>query len=204
MPKANQISVSSGNIKMGRIPSISLPAIITCRKDCLCRNKCYAAKLEKIRPPVKAAYLHNLKMLREQPEVFWRQAEAVIMLSKYFRFHVSGDIPNREYFEKMVAISARQSHCEILCFTKKFSIVNQFIVDGGVIPNNLHLIFSGWKGLSMENPFHFPEAHVLYKDGTTTAQPDAKMCGGNCTECAKTGEGCWTLRNGEQIVFKEH
>lgn len=95
MPKANQISVSSGNIKMGRIPSISLPAIITCRKDCLCRNKCYAAKLEKIRPPVKAAYLHNLKMLREQPEVFWRQTEAVIMLSKYFRFHVSGGYPEQ-------------------------------------------------------------------------------------------------------------
>ena len=204
MAKENQISVSYKNIKMGKIPSVSLPAIITCRKDCKCSKKCYAAKIEKIRPPVKAAYLHNLKMLREQPEVFWRQTEAVIMLSRYFRFHVSGDIPNREYLEKMVEISARQSHCEILCFTKKFSIVNQFLADGGAIPNNLHLIFSGWKGLPMENPFNLPEAHVLYKDGTTTERPDAKMCGGNCTECAKTGVGCWTLKNGEQVVFDEH
>ena len=204
MSKTNQISVSNGNIKMGRIPSISLPAIITCRKDCKCREKCYAAKIERIRPLVKAAYLHNLKMLREQPEVFWRQAEAAIMLSKYFRFHVSGDIPNKEYLEKMIEISARQPHCEILCFTKKFDIVNGFLSDGGVIPNNLHLIFSGWKDLSMENPFNLPEAHVWYKDGTTTARPDAKMCGGNCTECAKTGVGCWVLKNGEQIMFKEH
>ena len=28
------ISISSGNIKMGKIPSVSLPAITTCRKDC--------------------------------------------------------------------------------------------------------------------------------------------------------------------------
>ena len=126
------------------------------------------------------------------------------MLSRYFRFHVSGDIPNRAYLEKMVEISARQLHCEILCFTKRFDIVNGFLTDGGVIPSNLHLIFSGWKGLPMENPFNLPEAHVWYKDGTTTARPDAKRCGGNCTECAKTGVGCWTLKNGEQVVFDEH
>lgn len=204
MPKTNQISVSNGNIKMGKIPSISLPAIVTCRKDCKCCKKCYAAKIERLRSSVKAAYLHNLQMLKEQPETFWRQAEAVIMLSRYFRFHVSGDIPDREYLEKMVEISAKQSHCEILCFTKKFDIVNGFLTAGGVIPSNLHLIFSGWKDLVMENPFHLPEAHVLYKDGTTTARPDAKKCGGNCTECARTGVGCWVLEKGEQVVLDEH
>ena len=56
----------------------------------------------------------------------------------------------------------------------------------------------------MDNPFQLPEAHVRYKDGTTTARPDAKECGGNCTECACTSGGCWSLHTGEQVVFNEH
>lgn len=66
------------------------------------------------------------------------------------------------------------------------------------------MIFSAWKGLRMDNPFQLPEAHVRYKDGTTTARSDAKECGGNCTECARTSGGCWSLHTGEQVVFNEH
>ena len=66
------------------------------------------------------------------------------------------------------------------------------------------MIFSAWRGLRMDNPFQLPEAHVRYKDGTTTARSDAKECGGNCTECACTSGGCWSLHTGEQVVFNEH
>lgn len=43
------------------------------------------------------------------------------MLSRFFRFHVSGDIPNTTYFHIMMEVAKRNSHCEILCFTKKYS-----------------------------------------------------------------------------------
>ena len=56
----------------------------------------------------------------------------------------------------------------------------------------------------MNNPYHFPEAHVRYKDKSTTAMADAKECEGNCSDCAITGSGCWTLKNGEQVIFNEH
>ncbi|ETD17192.1 hypothetical protein [[Ruminococcus] lactaris] len=56
----------------------------------------------------------------------------------------------------------------------------------------------------MENPLSLPEAHVRYRDGTTTARDDAVECAGNCTECAITDGGCWSLQNGEQVVFNEH
>lgn len=197
------IKISPGNQKMGAIASISLPAIKTCR-DCKCNQKCYAAKLERLRPTVRNAYAHNLNVLCNDPETYWREVEASIMMNRYFRFHVSGDIPNPEYFTKMIEVANRNPHCEILCFTKRYEIVNDFLSDGGTIPDNLHIILSGWDGLPMANPFHLPEAHVIYKDGTTTARPDAKQCGGNCTECAMTDGGCWSLRHGEQIVFHEH
>lgn len=189
---------------MGAIHSISLPSIKTCVKDCDCANKCYAAKIERLRPSVRNAYQNNLYLLNEDPERFWRELEGVIMTSRFFRFHVAGDIPDNVYFAHMIDIAQRNGHCEILCFTKKYAIVNEFLELGGVLPANLHMIFSAWRGYKMDNPFLLPEAHVQYRDGYTTASKNAKMCEGNCAECAITDGGCWRLKNGEQVIFKEH
>lgn len=198
------IKVSSGNAKMGTIPSVSLPAGITCRSDCKCQKKCYAKRLERLRKTVREAYKHNYDLLNKDSDTYWREVEASIMMSRFFRFHVSGDIPDCVYFAHMVEIAKRNKHCEILCFTKKFDIINQHLDAGGTIPSNLHIIFSAWKGLKMDNPYLLPEAHVRYRDGYTTASSNAKECGGNCTQCAITDGGCWTLKSGEQIVFNEH
>ena len=197
------LSISKGNSKMGSIQSISLPSVVTCR-SCDCQKKCYARKLERLRPSVAKAYQHNLDVLQSDPDTYWREVEASIMMSRFFRFHVSGDIPDLNYLEHMVDISDRNKHCQILCFTKKYEIVNGFIESGGEIPVNLHIIFSAWVGLNMVNPFSFPEAHVRYRDGSTTAKDSAVECGGNCTECATTDGGCWILKNGEQVIFDEH
>lgn len=197
------LSISKGNSKMGSIQSISLPSVVTCR-SCDCQKKCYARKLERLRPSVAKAYQRNLDVLQSDPDTYWREVEASIMMSRFFRFHVSGDIPDLNYMEHMVDISDRNKHCQILCFTKKYEIVNGFIESGGEIPVNLHIIFSAWVGLNMVNPFSFPEAHVRYRDGSTTAKYGAVECGGNCTECATTDGGCWILKNGEQVIFDEH
>lgn len=189
---------------MGNIPSVSLPSIVTCIK-CGCNRICYAHRIEKIRPPVRQAYLHNWNLYKSNKEVYWREIEATIMLSRFFRFHVSGDIPDQDYIHRMIDIANRNQHCEILCFTKKFDICNKEISERkGELPKNLHLIYSGWKGLKMKNPYNLPEAHVRYRDYSTTAREDAIECGGNCVECAITDSGCWVLKNGEQVVFNQH
>lgn len=197
------VSISKGNEKMGSIQSVSLPSGLTCR-PCACQNKCYARRLERRRKSVREAYQNNFELLQKEPDVYWREVEAAIMLSRFFRFHVAGDIPDPTYLRRMVEVARRNRHCEILCFTKKYEMVNDYLSLGAGIPDNLHIIFSAWVGLDMVNPFLFPEAHVRYKDGTTTARDDAKICGGNCTECAITDGGCWTLKSGEQVVFNEH
>ena len=198
------VSISPGNSKMGKINSVSLPSGLTCRRDAPCYQKCYARKIEGLRSSVRAAYANNYNILQTDPDTYWREVEASIMMSRFFRFHVSGDIPDDAYFEKMIAVAERNKHSQIMCFTKKYGIVNHFIQSGGRIPDNLHIIFSGWKGLAMDNPYNLPEAHVKYKDGGTTARSDAKLCSGNCAECAISDGGCWTIKNGEQIVFNEH
>ena len=197
------VKISKGNSKLGAIPSVSLPSIKTCR-NCACQEKCYAQKLERLRPSVKNAYEHNLWVLLSDPTTYWREVEASVMMSRFFRFHVSGDIPNAAYLENMAAVAGRNAHCEILCFTKRYEMVNEFIQKNGELPSNLHMIFSGWVGLDMANPFSLPEAHVRYRDGSTTAREDAIECGGNCTECALTEGGCWNLQKGQQVIFNEH
>ena len=198
------VKISNGNAKMGAIPSVSLPAGVTCRSDCECSKKCYAKRLERMRPSVRQAYKHNYDLLNSDPNTYWREVEASIMMSRFFRFHVSGDIPDAAYFEHMVDIARTNTHCEILCFTKKYDIVNSHINIIGKLPKNLHIIFSGWHDIEMVNPYNLPEAHVRYRDGSTTAREDAKLCGGNCTECAITDGGCWTAKHGEQGEFNEH
>ena len=198
------IKISQGNAKLGSIQSVSLPAGLTCRNDCECSRKCYAKRLERMRPSVREAYKHNYELLKSSPNTYWREVEASIMMSRFFRYHVSGDIPDKVYLVHMIEVAERNPHCRMLCFTKKYDIVNSFLKAGATIPRNLQIIYSAWRGLRMDNPFQLPEAHVRYKDGTTTARADAKECGGNCTECALTDGGCWCLQSGEQVVFNEH
>ena len=189
---------------MGKIPSVSLPSGLTCRDDCGCISKCYANKIERLRPSVRQSYQYNYEILESNPDIYWREVEASIMMSRFFRYHVSGDIPDNVYLAHMIDIAERNPHCEMLCFTKKYNLVNDFLDFGGTIPQNLHIIFSGWHDIEMVNPYNLPEAHVRYRDGSTTAREDAKLCGGNCTECAITDGGCWTAKHGEQVVFNEH
>lgn len=197
------VSISRGNIKMGNISSVSLPAVTTCGKV-PCAKECYGKKIERLRPNVRNAYKNNLEILTKDPETYFREVEAAIMVSRFFRWHVSGDIPSKDYLRKMIEIARRNKHCEMLCFTKRYDYVNEVIESGVEIPGNLHIIFSAWRGLTMQNPHSLPEAHVKYKDGFTTASADAHVCGGNCTECGVTDSGCWVLKKGEQVVFNEH
>lgn len=197
------VKISPGNTKLGSIPSVSLPAVITCR-ECDCHQKCYARKLERLRPAVRNAYRHNLEVLQNDPDTYWREVEAAIMLTRFFRFHVSGDIPDDKYFDKMVEIAERNQHCQILCFTKKYEIINNHIADNWAVPDNLRVIFSAWDNLPVDNPYNLPVAYVRFKDGHTDAPENAVNCSGNCSECASTDGGCWTLGVGEAVVFEEH
>lgn len=199
----NRVSISPGNKKMGAIPSVSLPPVKTCNADCTCTEKCYALKICRLRKVVREAYERNFSILKANPNSFWSQVEVAIMTSRYFRFHVAGDIVDGEYLEKMVELAVKHSHTEILCFTKKYEIVNAWMAaNNGQLPSNLHILFSAWPGMEMENPFDLPEAHVIFKG--QEPKPEWKICGGNCTECACQGVGCWELKRGEQIAFYEH
>lgn len=197
-----RISISPGNAKMGAIPSVSLPACTTCNPSAPCFSKCYAARMMKRYTNTRNAYQRNLDILNADSGAYWAQVKAAAMVARYFRFHVSGDIPNGAYFEKMIDTAHALPGTRFLAFTKQYNIVNDYLNGGGTIPENLTVIFSNWGSWKTENPHGLPECEIILK-GSAPA-PDWKICGGNCTECACRGIGCWELKNGETIAIYEH
>ena len=202
MKKENTVSISKGNSKMGAIPSVSLPACVTCNPNAPCFKLCYAAKITRLYKTVKTAYENNLNILKENPALYWEQVKQGAQMARYFRFHVSGDIPNIEYFNNMVVLAQELPNTNFLAFTKQYTIVNEFLNNGGTIPKNLKVIFSNWGAWKCENPHKLPECEIILKG----CQPleHWKICGGNCTECACRGIGCWELKQGETIAIYQH
>lgn len=197
-----KVSISTGNRKMGAIPSVSLPACTTCNPNAPCFAKCYAKKLERIYPTVRNAYANNLEILKTDPAQYWKEIRRAASMARYFRFHVSGDIVDEDYFIEMWLTAQLLPNTEFLAFTKQYHIVNACIADGIAIPQNLHIIYSNWGAWKCDNPHNLPTSEVIFK-GTEPAE-GWKICGGNCTECACRGVGCWELKKGETIAFYEH
>ena len=123
-------------------------------------------------------------------------------MTRFFRYHVSGDIPNIDYFNKMIEIANDLPGTQFLAFTKQYNIVNTYLNNGGAIPSNLKILFSNWGSWKCENPYNLPQCEIILK-GTAAAE-NWKTCGGNCTACACAGVGCWELKNGETIGIYEH
>lgn len=198
----NRITISKGNRKMGEIKSVSLPPIVTCAEHCACAKKCYAAKMCRLYKNVKESYNRNLEVFNNNPAEYWKQVSDALCTSRFFRFHVSGDIPTYEYLNDMIDTVRNNPHCDVLVFTKRFGFINKALSNGVEIPKNLHIIFSAWDGMTMENPYNIPIAHVIFRGNKP--EDNWNICGGNCLECAKNNVNCWTLKNGEHVAFYEH
>lgn len=200
--KNNQITISRGNAKMGAIPSVSLPACTTCNPSAPCFAKCYARRMTARRPNVGTAYEKNLMIWENDPNAYFIQIQAAGYINKFFRYHVSGDVPNKLYLLHMIVTARKCPDCTFLAFTKQYTIINEYLNGGGEIPQNLKIIFSNWGAWKCENPYKLPQCEIIFK-GEKPAD-DWKICGGNCTDCACRGVGCWELKNGETIAIYEH
>ena len=201
-PIAEKVTISKGNAKLGAIPSVSLPACITCNPSAPCFRLCYAVKISRLYRNVAESYARNLRVLNTDPARYWEAVKESAKMSRFFRYHTSGDIPTPEYFAEMVSTARDLPHTDFLAFTKQFHIVNEYITNGGQIPANLHIILSNWGDWKCANPHNLPTCEVILK-GSEPA-PDWKICGGNCTDCACRGIGCWELKHGETIAIDQH
>ena len=160
--------ISKGNRKIGDIPNTSFPPVITCRKDAPCATDgCYALKFYRMYPSTHKAWDDNWNLYNEDPGTYWERLYAAFATTRYFRYFVSGDIPDIGYGRAMVTAAILNPKTEFLCFTKQYEIMNEVRrqVDEERVawPENLHILYSGWEGLEPDNPYGFPETAVITK-----------------------------------------
>lgn len=197
-----KVSISKGNNKMGAIPSVSLPPVVTCKNCASCARKCYAKKLCRIYPSVRKAYDNNYEILKVDRDTYFKQIGEAMTTTLYFRFHVSGDIIDKDYLDRMCKLARSHKNTKVLAFSKNYEDINEYF-ETHRKPSNLVLILSlPFDGARIENRHNLPTAAVILKG--QTPKDDYKICGGNCTECACRGVGCWELKKGETIAFYEH
>ena len=199
------VKISVGNSKMGKVASVSLPPIKTCGNCKECAKRCYAKQAYIQYPKVTEAYDSNLKFVEENMNLYFRQIDGYIKYKniKLFRWHVSGDIINKEYFCKMIRVAENNRQSKFIVFTKMYELVNSYFAKDSRlvrIPENLKIIFSAWPNVSRDNPFEFPVAYLKDQAGKAWIPKEAQECKGNCEKCLM----CFNLKHGESVYFHEH
>ena len=195
--------LSMGNRKMGRVMSFSLPPGKTCAYDVPCGPDCYANKMCRIYPTVRASWEYNYKLLQGDcwGDIFVDDIVAAINKKniKLFRWHVGGDIFSKAYLDNICLIAKKVPDTQFWAFTKQFNILDGYT---GKIPKNLTIILSIW-------PPHLPSDELKEKYGccyfqdkeeTYVVPDDAFVCQGDCEEC----QVCTYLVPGESVVIYKH
>ena len=206
--------ISNGNKKIGKVMNVSLPPILTCHNCKECKYFCYDIKACLQYPnTVINARIRNLVILQHDINDYFNRIREKISrrrTNKFFRWHVSGDIINNEYFSNMVSIAREFPDFTFWTYTKNYPIVNHFVeVNGGdrekAIPSNFHIMFSEWDGMPLVNPYNFPIFTCKLKAGNKNHQPEffnsLYECPGNCDLCKACKRGCI---GGENTYCNEH
>ena len=203
------VHVSTSVSKLGAsIPTVNLPPIVTCRPNAPCAKctaeggGCYALKGHFTLPNVKKSLNENLLAYKENPKLYFQMIAESFKMFNYARFHSSGDLVDMDYLKGMCWVARKCLNTKILCFTKKFEIVNQFLAENHKIPKNLVIVFSSWDNFVPENPYNLPMTYVEFKDKSRNAHipQDSIKCTGSCPKCL----GCFHLKKGGSVVFKKH
>lgn len=190
-----KVTISKGNVKLGKIPNISLPPIISCRPGVPCAKDCYATKAYRMYPNVRKAWDGNLAMYNSDPEEYFMQIQSWLKRNKpeWFRWHVSGEILDEWYWGMVRNTAEAFKGTKFLIFTKYFEL------NFTHVPDNLSAVLSMWPGMKVPE-INLPRAWC--QDGTESRMPwSAIECPGNCQTCS----ACWGLaKRGWDVVFAIH
>lgn len=197
-----RLYISPGNTKLGSIPSISLPPLITCPIDAPCRKKglCYANKLCKIRPSLLATLKDNLEYYNARPDEYFSKITNFLSYAntRFFRWNVHGDLPDQEYFKRIKVTAKKTPNIKHLLFTKRFEFPKSLF---SKLPENLSAVFSMWNDYGDERR-KLPKAWFYDPKNPDSRIPATALdCPGNCESCAM----CWHLKNiNHDIILHKH
>ena len=200
------IKLQQGNSKTGKnVYTVSLIPIADCCNCKECKKECYDILNVCFQPNVQLDRARNSAVHKADINRFWEEVSYGIKYNcvQCLRINVGGDIC-KEDLPMINNVAKDNPKCDILFFTKNYDAVNEFLNENK-FENNVQCIFSAWKNTEMENRYNLPVSHVLYENGETTAPEYGSIfCNGNCAKCHYNEEGCFTLKNGESVIFPAH
>jgi len=197
-----KIHISKGNSKIGHTHNFSLAPIVTCSNCQKCKYSCYDVKACNQYKNVVTARAENTVMVLKNMSGTFDQIDEYMAKRKrnfFFRFHVSGEIINSDYFTHVVKIGMKYYNWRVLIYTKNYEIINNWIDENGKYPENLTVMFSKWYGLPCNNPHNLP-TFTCFPEGAEPLK-GAWHCPGNCDICKNAKRGCFY---GESAWTYEH
>lgn len=196
-----KIHVSEHNEKMGKIPSISFPPKISCTAQAVhdCGKYCYAAKAYRRFETVRKAYDDNYNYYLTSPNLFFADLAEWIFVHKpkKFRYCVSGDAPNSEFFEYIHYTATAFENTKFLMYTKNYADLADFLnkIPISDIPENLTIRVSYGLTCVPDQNFELPKAYIDFADIGHNCP--CQIEGVTCSICSK----CFTKQD---IIFPFH
>jgi len=186
-----KIHISQRNSKLGKIPNISLPPIVSCVDNPPCASLCYAKKAYDRygKSTVKPAWDGNLAFYKASHTLYFVKIIEWIMKRKpvYFRWHVGGDIPDQDYLVGMQYVAEVCPGTNFLAFSRRPWA-------WGRKPDNLMILRSYWLNENVGQEAGFM---VVHKEANV---PLKDQCPGKCSEC----HVCWHMEEGDYKVIHLH
>ena len=192
-------SISDGNDKIGRTTNFSMAPVLSCGSCKACRLTCYAVK-NCIRRgiTVTSAWVKNYALAMFARDDLFNQLYTKCKNKrkhKFFRWHVSGDVLDADYFSRMVKLAFAFLDFRFWTYTEMQHIVNAYCDKYGrdAIPENFNIMFSDWSmftGVAIQNPYKFKRFIVVPKNIKPEDRPRGFYCPGNCDFCKEHKCGC--------------
>lgn len=211
--------VTDGNSKTGAgVINVNFPIEYTCDHRCECYKlaRCYASGGCYSYSSNQAGYSENFNFwlkssVTEMSNVFQLAIDATG--ARLFRYFTCGDIPDGFFLRAMVKTAQRNPSVKFWAYTKRYGLVNSYIDRGGIIPDNLVIIFSHWMN---DNGTYFPmdnhtgraTSEFIPLGKEHLAQTVTHIC--PCSDpsviatCATCDHPCYDLKPGESMALMEH
>lgn len=214
-----RLHITTGNSKTGTCLNYNTSVFYTCNHACECykKGRCYALGGCYNFLSNQLDYAENYKFFIENSsDVFCAAVNAEIAAHKnihLFRWFTCGDICNSRFLECMVQIAIDNPGVKFWAYTKRYNIVNAYIDNGGILPENLTILFSHWMNCDgsyfpMPNPHNMPTSEFIPMGKEDLLESVTHVC--PCSDpnftgtCATCDHPCHSLKSGECMALCEH